>query len=194
MGFASKPWWFRRPPTLVSLAVSPAGGLSGLSAFSVHLLSRGLLPPGWSLGACKGGGGSVIRRRGREAGWAGEEAEKRSGLSWKPASAWSRQPRRKAVLQPCPPSCSAAVTAIAAGVGSSNFPWEGTPWAKGSSPAPVPAAGREATAQGGGSWQSASSKGICLSLWCVFQHPKRISPALRGLDLKSNHPKHSTEI
>ena len=31
------------------------------------------------------------------------------------------------------------------------------------------------------------------SLWCAFKRPKRISPIPHGLDLKSNHPKHSIE-
>ena len=56
---------------------------------------------------------------------------------------------------------------------------------------PLPAAGGEAAAQVGGSGQSPGHVHICLSLWCAFQHPKRISP--HGLDLKSNHPKHSIE-
>ena len=193
LGFASKPWWFCRPPTLVSLVVSPAGGLSGLSAFSVHLPSRGLLPLGWGLGVCKGGGAL-----------SGEEAGKQDGQGKKPSKdvvSPGDQPQPGPGSQggelpssPARPRAPQQSRSWLPGSGAVTSRGRGLHWPRAAPQPPFPAAGGGATAQGGGSWQSASSTGICLSLWCVFQRPKRISPAPRGLDLKSNHPKHSTEM
>lgn len=132
---------------------------------------------------------------GEEAGkWDGQgkEAKQRVGSNWNPASDWSREPRRKVAPSPTHACAHSHHDHGWLGGGVASHA-RGSLGQGGSSSAPSQQLEEEAAAQGGGSGQSPGHVHICFFFWCVFQHPKRISPTPHGLDLKSNHPKHSIE-
>lgn len=96
-------------------------------------------------------------------------------------------------MAPAPPTLvPTAFMTMAAWAGSNNFPWEGVHLAKGSSSAPSQQLEEKLLPREVGLGRALATC-TSASFWCAFQHPKRISPTPHGLDLKSNHSKHSIE-
>lgn len=138
--------------------------------------------------------GGRVALSGEEAGkW--DEQGRSQAESWiqlEPSLRLVPEAKEESGPQLHPPLCPTAFMTMAAWAGSSNFPWEGVHLAKGSSSAPSQQLEEKLLPRKVGLGRALATC-TSASFWCAFQHPKRISPTPHGLDLKSNHSKHSIE-